>query len=342
MSEKDALHGLTCANCGGTVPIPEGQTIVKCPFCNMRSLVRGERGLLRYQVDLQIDRQKAEDMVRRFLIGNQAIARQAAQKSQITEAFVVYLPLWAMWSHVLGWVFGEKEVGSGDDKRYERREVNISSEMSWNGAAAEVAEFGVDFVSIDQAPLVPFDADQLHANGMVFEPLDSISEAESAGKNEFNQRVNETADLDRISQVFIRLLKLRMGLVYYPLWVLRYRFRGRTFQVVVDGRLGKVLYGKAPGNTYYRAAVLIGGMALGSFLVVDISALVVWFAIQQEGDSIFALIVLGLAMVGIGIRIMRQAYRRFRHGEEYEYRQQKPKKGRSWMATADRIWKLLR
>ena len=342
MSEKDALHGLGCPNCGGMVPIPEGQTVVKCPYCDMRSLVRGERGLLRYQVPIRVDRQTAEATVRKFLKGNRAIASRAAKNARITEAFVTYLPFWAIWSRVFGWVFGEKKVGSGDDARYEPREVKTSEEMSWNAAAADVAEFGVEFVSLDTHNLDPFDADILHASGMVFEPTGSWREAKSESEKYFKQRVNDLADLDRISQVFVRFLHQRMGLVYFPLWLMRYRFRDRTYQVVVDGTTGKVLYGKAPGNTIYRAAVLVGGMALGAILVVDASALAFWFGIQGGDDNSFMLLILGLGLIGIGIRFMVRSYRRFRHGEIYEYRQRRPSRRRSWFGIPTRFLRLLR
>ena len=60
MSEKEALTGLNCPRCGGIVPIPEGQAIVICPFCQQRSVVRGENGVRRYQVPNRIDRAAAE------------------------------------------------------------------------------------------------------------------------------------------------------------------------------------------------------------------------------------------------------------------------------------------
>ena len=66
MTEKDSLHGLSCPNCGGMVPIPEGQAIVHCPFCEQRSFVRGERGLRRYQVAQRVDRDKAFAGLRQF------------------------------------------------------------------------------------------------------------------------------------------------------------------------------------------------------------------------------------------------------------------------------------
>lgn len=342
MSEKTALHGLACPKCGGMVPVPEGQVIIRCPHCDTRSMVRGERGVLRYQVPLAVDSDQASLAVVKFLQGNRAIASQAAKSHQITESFVAYLPFWLNWSHVLGWVFGEKKVGSGDSARYEPREVKFSEELHWTGAAADVAEFGVEWVSLNTADLEPFDADQLHNLGMVFEPMGSLSEAKSSSEEDFRNQVIEEANLDRFSQTIVRFINQRMGLVYYPLWVMRYRYRGRSYQVVVDGAANKILYGKAPGNTLYRAIMLVGGMALGAFLAVDISCLVAWLAVESEGDSVFTLILIGLAVIGAGIGIMLAGYRRFRHGEEFEYRRLRKIRRGAFMTMANRVWKLIR
>lgn len=342
MSDKSALQGLACPNCGGMVPIPEGQIIVRCPHCDIRSMVRGERGLLRYQVPLTVDREQARLAVPRFLHSNRAIASQAANAHQITESFVAFLPFWLNWSHVLAWVFGEEKVGSGDDARYEPREVKFSREMHWTGAAADVAEFGVDWVKLNTADLEPFNADQLHSQGMVFEPMGSLSEARSSSEQEFRVRVMEEANLDRVSQRIIRFINQRMGLVYFPLWVMRYRYRGRTYQVVVDGASNKVLYGKAPGNTLYRAVMLVGGMALGAFLMVDVFSLVVWLAIQAEGDNLFTLLLVALGVVGVGFGLMRSSYRRFRHGEEFEYRTLRRKPRSSIYNLLNQVWKQVR
>ena len=100
--------------------------------------------------------------------------------------------------------------------------------------------------------------------------------ARDAAEREFQEQLNRRASLDRLSQMFVRAFRRRLGLVYYPLWVLRYLYRGRSFQVVLDGYSGKVLYGKAPGNTIYRAAILVLSMAAGAFVAIDVSALAVY------------------------------------------------------------------
>ena len=112
----------------------EGQEIVICPFCEMRSVVRGEAGVRRYQVPQRVDREQAEKAFRGFL-GNWAIARSVPREAKLNEVFVAHLPFWATWGRAVGWVFGKEQVGSGDHKRWEPREKKVVQEMAWNSAA---------------------------------------------------------------------------------------------------------------------------------------------------------------------------------------------------------------
>jgi hypothetical protein len=192
--------------------------------------------------------------------------------------------------------------------------------MTWNGVACDVGEFGVAQVSLAGRPLEAFDADGLHGSGMVFEPIGSASEARQAAEGTFSDRLRQAAKLDRVSQVFERSIQERMGLVYYPLWVLRYLYRGRSFQVVVDGFSGEVLYGKAPGSTFYRAGVLVAGMAAGALLAVDGSALLWYLAANSNSDDSGGMIFGGLVALIAGLGVMAGAYRAFRFGEHYEFR----------------------
>jgi len=111
------------------------------------------------------------------------------------------------------------------------------------------------------------------------------------------------------------LLRQRLSLVYYPLWVARYEYKKRNYQVVVDGVNGDVLYGKAPGNILYRAAALVLGMALGNLMLVDGTALAgVLISSSDDGDG--ALLV--LVPIAIGLGLIASGYRAFRYGEEVE------------------------
>ena len=250
----------------------------------------------------------------RFFTSNWAIARDLRRRARLSEAFVVHLPFWTVWARVAAWVFGEKKVGSGDNVRYKPREIRVVQDMTWNGAACDVGEFGVNQVPPVDEHLEPFDPDELHRSGMVFEPVNSFSDARQSADERFKAHVRARSKLDRLAQLFIRSLRRRYALVYHPLWVLRYLYRGRAFQVTVDGFTGKVLYGKAPGNTLFRAGILVLGMAFGAFLAITVPALILGAGGGDDG-FFFA-----LALFAAGFGIMFASYRAFRYGEQYEYR----------------------
>lgn len=342
MSETRTLTGLNCPRCGGTIPIPEGQPIVACPFCDLRSLVRGERGARRYQVPCRVDPPAAAARLKQFLSGKWAVAFDAAGQAHLTEQVLAYLPLWTAWARVLAWVFGRSQVGSGKSRRWESRERQITEDMTWTAAACDVGEFGVTSVVLTSQELRPFDPDALHAAGLVFEPVTSMAEAQAAARAEFEARTRDAARIDQISQSLVRFVNERFGLVYYPLWVLRYTYRQRAFQVVVDGHTGAVLYGKAPGNTLYRAAVLVAGMAAGAFLAVDVSGLIMAGAMQASSRNNDAGLGVALAALAGGVVLMLGAYRAFRYGEVFEYRAFKPPSRRPDQSLLGQLSQLLK
>jgi len=189
--------------------------------------------------------------------------------------------------------------------------------MEWTGAAGEVAEFGVERVSLAGAPMAAYDPERLHAEGMVFEPTGSQTEARDGARGAWAQRGEKKSGLDRVAQRFLRFLRESLSIVYYPLWVARYTYRHRAYQVVVDGQNGKVLYGKAPGNIWFRALMLVGGTALGSFVIVDGLALALTIVSNSNDDDSVALLVLPFVAGGA---LIVGGYRLFRWGEEIEHR----------------------
>lgn len=321
MSGEQVVQGLACPRCGGMVPIPEGQITVRCPFCDLRSMVRGERGVQRFQVPQRITREQAAAALGKFLGSNMAIARDAASAGKVEDIFLAHLPFWSHRARALGWVFGEQRVGSGKNSHYEPREKRSAQDMLWDGAACDVSEFGVNSVNLAGKPLEPFDPDKLHTTGMVFEPVGSASDARSSAVESFTNRTQGAAGLSRVSQLFVRFTNWQSSLVYYPLWVLRYSYRGRTFQVVVDGFTGQVLYGKAPSSTFFRAARLVFGIALGSVISVDGTALAFYIAMQSNSDDSGGLFLLGIGALIGGFAMMFASYRGYRFGEHYEFRQ---------------------
>ncbi len=319
MAKSSKTHGLTCPNCGGVVPVPEGARIVACPFCEMRSLVQGDRGIRRWQVTNKVDRERALEAVRGSFSGMNK-ARDLKREAKIGELFLAYLPYWQVKAFVAGWIFGRVKSGKDSTKPVE---IEVMEDMQWVDAATDVSEFGVHQVSVAPKQLEPYDAEILHAEGMVFEPVESRSEALDEARMHFTHRARSKRSLKKKYFERFHLLRRRQTIVYYPLWVARYQYKKRSYQVVVDGVGGEVLYGKAPGNIFYRAIMLVVGMAAGTFILVNGTILAGTAAAASDDGEAFGLLCLPVA---IGFGLIALGWRRFRYGEEVETMQKGAKK----------------
>ncbi|HET6444069.1 MAG TPA: hypothetical protein VFI27_05760 [candidate division Zixibacteria bacterium] len=319
MSAKSKSQGLTCPNCSGVVPVAEGVRIVTCPFCSMRSFVQGELGVRRWQITNQIQRSQAMESFKGFFGGlNKAF--DLKREAEIKELFLVYLPYWRVNAFVAGWIFGRVKSGKDSTKPVE---VEVMEQMEWNDAATDVSEFGVHRVSISHSDLEPYNAEELHAEGMVFEPVESRTEALDEARRHFIYRGHQKKTLKQVFFDKFHLFRKKFSLVYYPLWVGRYEYRNRSYQVVVDGVKGDVLYGKAPGNTFYRAAMLIAGMAIGNFILVNGTVIAGRILAESpDDDSLFIL----LLPIAVGFGLIFAGYRKFRYGEEVESIQKSARK----------------
>jgi hypothetical protein len=61
-----------------------------------------------------------------------------------------------------------------------------------------------------------------------------------------------------------RYVDTRLKLLYYPVWRMRYRYRGRVYELAVDGVQGRLLCGTAPRNAAAAAAAAAVGLGLGA------------------------------------------------------------------------------
>ena len=308
---RESATGLICPSCSGVVPVVEGTRIVRCPYCDTHSLIQGDRGIQRWQVRRRIDRAAAEAAMREFLVGIRK-ARDLRRLAQTSEIILAYLPFWRVDATVAGWLFGR--VKSGDDNT-KPAEFSIFEHMHWNDAALDVGDLAIHRIAIDDDELEPFDSQTLHAEGMVFEPTESATEALDEARRNFVFDVQLRAKQTSTYYQNIQLLSPILTLAYYPVWLVRYTYRQRTYQVVVDAVTGTVVAGKAPGNTLYRAAALVSALAAGTFVLVNGSILVL--AASFGDDDIFGLVLLPVI---VGLLLILWGYRSFRFGEEVEDR----------------------
>ncbi len=171
-----------------------------------------------------------------------------------------------------------------------------------------MSEFGVNKINLANDEILPLDEERLRARGMVFRPNRSETETASAVLAEALEVVKNGTRPDKTSFSWYSVLRQETDLIFYPLWVFRYSFRERTYQILVDAEDGAIAYGKAPGNHLWRAFSLVGSCAVACFLGTTL--------LQQFGGLIRS--ESGLAALGVtGVLLatfVHWGFRQFRSG----------------------------
>ncbi len=306
------LTGLTCASCGGTVDVEEGRTNVVCRYCETPQAVIGDRGIARVMVLNRLERSQASDVVRRWL--TTGIRKEPALKREaaVQEAFLAWFPFVRARLDAIGWVLGIRQRKVKRGKRWETVkepvENVIERSVDFTMPAADVAEFGVHRVNLSGDEILPLDDEVLRSRGMVFRPSRSLEEIGDRLRERALADAERSNSLDRVTFSWLTSVRRRITLVYYPLWVIRYGFRGRTYQVLIDAEDGNLAYGKAPGNHLWRAFCIVGSCAGAAFLGTTV--LQHADVILRSDDGLQGLAVIGLVLAGL----VYWGYRQFRHG----------------------------
>lgn len=316
MPQEEIIKGLMCPGCGGSVEIKEGNNVLKCPYCGTSLMVMGDEGVLRYYVKSNTDRERAKaEAVQWF--GKFDKDRKLKKEAQFIDVFLIHIPFWRSMGRVCGWVFGNMihhethEDSKGRMHTTTTREPverMVMEEYLWNRAACDVSEFGVEEVDASgiSGNLEPFDFHAVEKQGMVFEPTHSKTDAVKASEEWMLQKARESVRVDEVLFQKMYALDKKLSIVYYPLWVLRYKFRERSYQVVIDGKSGRLLYGRAPGSTLYRVGVFVGSLMIGNLILTT--------SLNAFSGSDGSEILIGAAIAGAALILF--GFFKFRYGGE--------------------------
>lgn len=307
---SDRVEGLTCPNCAGALDIASGLRVVFCEYCRTPLLVTDEVGVRRFGIEPTIGADRARSVAKDWLSRGMRKDPKLRRQAVLAETLLCFLPFFRVQADCLGVALGtelrQRTVGSGKNRRVETYEVDVERKVGKSHdrtyPAVDVAEWGVHRINLVGDPLVPFDSDLLSRLGMVFEPTGSEQRIFEAALDQFRRATDPTAGLKRVRFKFLESVRERLSVIYYPIWVVRYHYRDRAYQVLVDAEDGTLAYGKAPGNDFFRAAMLVGAEAVAAYIATTV--------LQFAGQGFLA----AIAVLGIGFSIFLWGWKHFRYG----------------------------
>jgi hypothetical protein len=294
---------MNCPACGGAVSVQEGTDIASCPYCSLLLSVEGDQGVSKIMLKNKLDASKAESTARNWMSGGLK-ARDLKAKAEVTECYPLYVPFWKLHARAAGWVCGYRE--ERHDKRTERipMEKIVLREFDWNGAACDIGDIGIEHLSNLEGEAL------LHDEGSIptFEVTNSPTDAISAGIEGIRRTAVNSASVEHETFINMHVFPKGLILLYYPVWVVRYKYAGRMYFVTLDGVTAKVLSGRAPGDSLMRSIAMTIGMFIGGFG----SAAGLRFLISAGDDSAL----FGLVIAAVCLGIAAYAFSFYRHGSE--------------------------
>ncbi|MBI4537572.1 MAG: hypothetical protein HY712_06410 [candidate division NC10 bacterium] len=272
-----SLIHLGCPHCAAPIALAEGQRIVRCAYCGADHLALVPDQVPRYAVALGLDRAAAEAAVAGVLAGP-AMPGAVRGRVRPRHLCLYYVPFYE-WSGIRLGAFllrdrksprlpvSDTEGDPGvlfrpESEPQETVETHII-EQEWLRLrpACDHPELGVAAIPLERlrrerqpVTLERFDPVRLQVHGVVLPPTRTPEALLADGEGAWRSAGDRT-----------RVVERRVRLLYYPVWRASYTFRGRLYDLAIDGVTGALLTARAPRDIRPAAlgvALVLGGGSL--------------------------------------------------------------------------------
>jgi hypothetical protein len=274
------LTHLGCPSCGGALSIAEGQRIVTCRYCGGRNLALVPDAIPRLVIAPGIAADRARATAEQCLAGA-AVPPLLRRRGRIQSLTLCYVPFYEFTAVRIGSFVLRNATPSlakdGDDppepaespegvqehlrgRRPDETRV-VQHGVARVAPACDLATLGLERIPLERMrqeaarlALQPYDPLALQREATVFAPTVSAERFREASESRMTLASDRTGLIER-----------RLTIVYYPVWLARYRYLGRLYDIALDGVTGAILRGRAPMDVRRAWAVTVAGLAVAGF-----------------------------------------------------------------------------
>ncbi|MBO3769559.1 MAG: hypothetical protein QXS51_03190 [Thermoproteota archaeon] len=242
-----SLKQLTCANCNATITAPQVASIVVCPYCGHTFEISTGKKLEYYMFPAYVDSASAWRKTVQFILRRYGVPEDFNTEANLRKTELYNIPY-----HVFSCKAYSSCFYHGNQASYiEVRNISILAARTgtWLDGFAEKLYFSVrgrSFFNPNQAQKSRFylpTLDYHRAYNMAYQFITSqaISEARKS-----------CSGFKGVDKAEVNYL----GLVHYPLWLMEYNYKGKTYRVLMDASGGKVIFVEYPLSTKSRTIML--------------------------------------------------------------------------------------
>jgi hypothetical protein len=243
-------QNIRCSHCGAPVEFKPGEIIATCKYCGFTTVIEtGEPFNFEHALLLnKFDEKQIEEPIRSWMRSGFLKPGDLAKKSKITEKNLVYLPFWVV----------SAEATSSYKGIFERiappivKEGKIDKEYNWLVLAREASDFPTREYDVPLEGKIPYDFRKIEGFAKVLNSEIDREEAVELAKQqiEANHRFLLKQDVDRIIEIQTDLNIKQVVYLHAPVWFIKYTYKGKMYQLIIEGAAGMALKGDIPASKF--------------------------------------------------------------------------------------------
>jgi len=278
-----------CPNCGAQTEFDPNIHAAECPFCATPVVTDTgthrhikPRGLLPFELDESLARKSLVDWLGSLWFAPNGLTDYARKGRKMNG---IYVPYWTFDADTKSQYTGQRGTHYYETKTVmrdgKRKQVRVRK-TRWRPASGRVARFFDDVLVLaskslpkkytdglepwDLSALEPYNPEYLagfRAEGYQVELVDGFTEARAFMDRMIHRDVKYDigGDAQRVHEVKTAVNDVTFKHVLLPVWLAAYKYRGKTYRFVVNGRTGRV-QGERPFSAWKIAFAVIVGLIL--------------------------------------------------------------------------------
>jgi hypothetical protein len=239
-------HNVKCSHCGGPVEFNPGDLMSTCNYCGYTVIIETGKAFNFYHSLLlnKYNQEQIEKVIRKWMGSGFIKPSDLAKKSRFLEINLVYLPFWII-------SVKAKTVYKGIFERISppiTKEGEIVKEYNWLILAREAADFPTRAYDVPIEGKIPYDFRKIEEFAKILNSEINKNEAISLAKQEIENHHNFLLlkNIDRVISSKNLFETKQILYLHAPIWFLKYEYKHKSFNLIVDGITGTVLKGDIP------------------------------------------------------------------------------------------------
>jgi hypothetical protein len=241
---------ISCSHCGAPLPVQPGEILITCSYCGFTSVVEtGKAFEFEHSLILNtLPIAQVFDIAKGWMKNSFIAPKDLSNKSSLVEQNLTYLPFWVV----------SGEASSHYKGIFERispaiqKEGDITNHYDWMVLARTQADFPTRSYHLSLEGKIPFEATKIEKNAKVLNSEMTSQDAVERAHDEINN-LHQYLAKDRVDRIIDIKTNFDISATYYlhaPVWFLTYAYKGKRFQIIMDGASRQIVKGDLPGEDF--------------------------------------------------------------------------------------------